>query len=138
MSNAKDFLKILSENDAWKAELEEKYKDQDHTTEEAKFEALAAFAKTKGYDLEVEDLCMAKASMRKDAMNDAELTAIAGGVTPEESVKICFLDYACYGIWNGCNVSNECQGSFRCTTAQTMCAQDDTKKNCDYLIFYPE
>ena len=138
MSTAKDFLKILSENDAWKAELEEKYKDQDHTTEEAKFEALAAFAKTKGYDVEVEDICMAKASTRKDTLSDAELAAVAGGVTPEESVKTCFLDYSCMGIWNACNVSNECTGSYRCDTAQSLCSQNDFATNCDYLFWYPE
>ena len=116
-----DFWKDLTENKELKEELYNCLKNSGAESETKKIDAIAKFAKEKGYEVLEEDLEIAKAKLTKGELSDDELANIVGGASPDEMQRWCAGDYLCTTAWNNCRVSNECEdGLWTCTSAMSQ------------------
>ena len=114
MSTPEDFLKSLREDTELAKELENYIGQKAPADETAKLEALTAFAREKGWEIEEEDLALAQAEVRE--LSDDALAGISGGT--DQRYEICWFDYLCSWTWNTCRASNECEGGhFDCKTS---------------------
>ncbi|MDO4503424.1 MAG: Nif11 family protein [Coriobacteriia bacterium] len=113
MKDVKQFIQDLQEDkdlatafEALAPELEEKFAQAEDAAA-AKVEAVVAFAKERGYEVDPEELAVAMATNRE--VDDDALAAVAGG-----GRGWCMADYGCYWVWNSCQFDNECKSGFNC------------------------
>ena len=134
-----DFWKDIKENDELKEEFHQALKASGAASDAEMIDAVAKFARDKGYEVLDEDIELTKAKLANIELSDEELSKISGGKDQQEMNQHCFADYLCTATWNACWFSNECfNGDWDCdsSVSDSICNRGSfLTKGCSGLFW---